>query len=61
MTWGGCIFIVTARYPATSRITHEENILSFVVWLVAVIFVKSHLPSESLFVWERWEQLPGHL
>jgi hypothetical protein len=28
MTWGGCIFIVTARYPATSRTTHEENILS---------------------------------
>jgi hypothetical protein len=38
-TWGGCISIVTARYPATSRTTHEENILLFVVWLVVVIFV----------------------
>jgi hypothetical protein len=28
-TWGGCIFIVTARYPATSRTTHKENIISF--------------------------------
>jgi hypothetical protein len=36
---------------------HEENIISFVVWLVAVIFVRSHLSSKSLFGRECWEQL----
>jgi hypothetical protein len=52
---GVSAFIVTARYPATSRTTHEENIISFVVWLVTVIFVKSQLSSKSLFVRECWK------
>lgn len=47
---GGCIFIVTVHYPASSWTSHEENIFSFVMWLVALIFVKSKLTSESLFV-----------
>jgi hypothetical protein len=60
-TWGGCIFIRTARRPATSRIIHEENILLFVVWLAAVIFVNSHFSSKSLFGHECWEQLSVYL
>jgi hypothetical protein len=26
-TWGGCIFVGKARYPSSSRTTHEDNIL----------------------------------
>jgi hypothetical protein len=42
-TWGGCIYVGKARYPWSSQITHEENIIEFVVWLAVAIFVVSFI------------------
>lgn len=43
------MFIGIVQYSATSQTTHEANILSIVVSLLVVIFVKSHLSDNRLF------------
>jgi hypothetical protein len=60
-TWRGCLFIGTGGHPGSSPTVSEENTRLRVVWLTAVIFVKSQLSNKGWFVHECSDQFVVYL